>query len=95
VVGVIDEARREGFSYGTLPGHPEAGDEQFLLELRDDGRIDFTITAFSRPASTFAKLGGPGSRAAQRYMTQRYLNALDRRWSISSSGRHHGRLAAE
>jgi len=78
VVDVIDEGRRKGFSYGTLPGHPEADEEQFLLEQRDDGRIDFTITAFSRPASTFAKLGGPGTRAAQRYMTQRYLKALDR-----------------
>ena len=78
VVDVIDEARRKGFSYGTLPGHPEAGEEQFLLEQRDDGRLDFTITAFSRPASALAKLGGPGSQAAQRYMTQRYLNALDR-----------------
>lgn len=79
VVNVIDEARRKGFSYGTLPGHPETGEEQFLLEQRDDGRIDFTITAFSRPASTLARLGGPVTRAAQRYMTQRYLMALDRR----------------
>ena len=78
VVDVIDEASRKGFSYGTLSGHPESGEEQFLLEQRDDGRIDFTITAFSRPASTLAKLGGPVSRAAQRYMTQRYLKALDR-----------------
>ena len=25
VVYVIDEARRKGFAYGTLPGHPERG----------------------------------------------------------------------
>ena len=78
VVDVIDETQRRGFSYGTLPGHPEAGEEQFLLERLDDGRILFTITAYSRPASTLAKLGGPVSRAAQRFMTQRYLRALDR-----------------
>lgn len=29
------------------------------------------------PASTLAKLGGPLGRAAQRFMTQRYLHALD------------------
>ncbi|MFC7485891.1 DUF1990 family protein [Knoellia sp. CPCC 206453] len=78
VVDVVDEKRRRGFTYGTLPGHPEAGEEQFLLEQFDDGRIVFTITAYSRPASTLAKLGGPVSRAAQRFMTQRYLHALDR-----------------
>ncbi len=78
VVAVVDEARRRGFSYGTLPGHPESGEEQFVLEQRDDGRIDFTITAFSRPATLLARLAGPAGRAGQRLMTQRYLDALDR-----------------
>lgn len=78
VLDVVDETRRRGFTYGTLPGHPEAGEERFLLEQLEDGRILFTITAYSRPASTLAKLGGPISRAAQNFMTQRYLQALDR-----------------
>ena len=78
VVAVVDEARRRGFSYGTLPGHPESGEEQFVLEQRADGRIDFTITAFSRPATVLARLAGPAGRAGQRFMTQRYLDALDR-----------------
>ena len=78
VLEVVEEPRRRGFTYGTLPGHPEAGEERFLLEHLDDGRILFTITAFSRPASALAKLGGPISRAAQTFMTQRYLHALDR-----------------
>ena len=78
VLDVVDETRRRGFTYGTLPGHPEAGEERFLLEHLNDGRIRFTITAYSRPASTLAKLGGPVSRAVQRFMTQRYLQALDR-----------------
>jgi uncharacterized protein (UPF0548 family) len=78
VVDVVDEPRRRGFSYGTLPGHPESGEEQFLLEQRDDGRICFTISAFSRPASTLARLAGPLGRAAQGLMTTRYLRALDR-----------------
>ncbi len=78
VLDVVDERRRRGFTYGTLPGHPEAGEERFLLEQREDGRILLTITAYSRPASTLAKFGGPISRAVQRFMTQRYLEALDR-----------------
>lgn len=78
VVDVIEEPRRRGFSYGTLPGHPESGEEQFLLELGDDGRVRFTISAYSRPASLLAKLSGPAGRAAQSFMTKRYLDALDR-----------------
>lgn len=78
VVDVIDEPRRSGFTYGTLPGHPEAGEERFLLEQQDDGRIDFTITAYSKPASTLAKLAGPLGPAAQLLMTRRYLKAMDR-----------------
>jgi uncharacterized protein (UPF0548 family) len=78
VVDIIDEPRRRGFAYGTLPGHPEAGEERFLLEQAEGGRIVFTITASSRPATTLARLGGPISRAAQGIMTQRYLRALDR-----------------
>lgn len=78
VLDVVDERRRRGFTYGTLRGHPEAGEERFLLEQLDDGRIRFSISAYSRPASALAKIGGPLSRAAQRVMTQRYLQALDR-----------------
>jgi uncharacterized protein (UPF0548 family) len=77
VVELVDEPRRRGFSYGTLTGHPETGEERFLLEQLDDGRVTLTITAISRPASTLARLGGPLTRAAQRWMTQRYLGALD------------------
>ena len=76
VVEVVDEPGRRGFSYGTLPGHPESGEEQFLLEERADGSVMFTITAVSRAASTLARLGGPVSRAVQRGMTGRYLRAL-------------------
>lgn len=78
VVQVVDEPRRKGFAYVTLEGHPEAGEEQFLLEQLDDGSIVCTITAVSKPASTLAKIGGPATRAVQHHMTQRYLRALDR-----------------
>ncbi len=78
VLDVVDEPRRRGFTYGTLPGHPESGEERFLLERLADDRIRFTISAVSRPASALARLGGPLSRAAQALMTRRYLRALDR-----------------
>ncbi|MFC7490070.1 MULTISPECIES: DUF1990 family protein [unclassified Knoellia] len=78
VLDVLEEPRRRGFTYGTLPGHPEAGEESFVLEHLDDGRITLTITADSKLASGLARLGGPVSRVAQSFMTQRYLRALDR-----------------
>jgi uncharacterized protein (UPF0548 family) len=77
VVYVIDEADRQGFAYGTLPGHPESGEESFVVERRPDGRVDFTVTAFSRPATTLAHLGGPVARWVQSRVTTRYLRALE------------------
>jgi uncharacterized protein (UPF0548 family) len=76
VVYVIDEPRRRGFAYGTLPGHPESGEEAFILEQRDDGTTALNIIAFSRPASILAKLAGPIGRIVQDAMTTRYLRAL-------------------
>lgn len=77
VVYVVDEPDRQGFAYGTLPGHPESGEESFVLQVEDNGRLIFTITAFSRPATVLTKLAGPIGRAAQRAMTSRYSRALD------------------
>ena len=78
VVYVVDEDRRQGFAYGTLPGHPERGEELFLVEHREDDAVSLTIRAFSRPALWWSRLGGPASRLIQRRVTARYLRALDR-----------------
>lgn len=77
VVRVVDEPHQRGFAYGTLPGHPESGEEQFILTRQDDGSIRFTVSAFSRPATRIARWGGPLGRAFQDRMTARYLHALD------------------
>jgi uncharacterized protein (UPF0548 family) len=75
VLEVVDEPDRRGFVYGTLPGHPESGEESFLLERRSDAAVVFTIEAVSRPASTLARLGGPITRRIQMATTDRYLRA--------------------
>ncbi|MFE9044724.1 DUF1990 family protein [Streptomyces sp. NPDC007818] len=59
VVWVPEEERRAGFAYGTLTGHPECGEESFLVELEPDGTVRFTVTAFSRPAAWYTRLAGP------------------------------------
>ena len=71
VVYTVDEPRRRGFAYGTLPGHPESGEEAFVIEHHDDDTVSFIITAFSRPATPLAKLAGPLGQIAQRRMTAR------------------------
>lgn len=76
VVRVLDEPRRQGFAYGTLEGHPERGEELFCLDLRPDGTVVLSITAFSRPAAWWARAGAAPARWAQERVTQRYLRAL-------------------
>jgi uncharacterized protein (UPF0548 family) len=73
IVEVIDEPARRGFVYCTLPGHPESGQESFIIERRDDGTTWFTIEAFSRPATRLARLGGPVTHRIQLALTNRYL----------------------
>ena len=67
-----------GFAYGTLPGHPESGEEAFVVRLEPGGDVVFTLRVFARLASPLARLGGPGSRAVQRLATGRYLTAIRR-----------------
>jgi uncharacterized protein (UPF0548 family) len=76
VVYAIDEPRRRGFAYGTLPGHPEAGEEAFVVEHHDDESVTFTVTAFSRPAAWTSRMAGPAGVAVQNWITRRYLRAL-------------------
>ncbi|GAA4696164.1 DUF1990 domain-containing protein [Nocardioides conyzicola] len=78
VAYVVAEPDRAGFAYGTLPGHPESGEERFLLTRLSDGRITFTVTAFSRPATRLARAGGPLTRSIQDRVSRRYLRAADR-----------------
>jgi len=73
---VFQEPNRLGFSYLTLPGHPECGIERFLVELAPDGVVQASVTAVSRPANLLVSLAGPVGRAAQRRAADRYLAAL-------------------
>jgi uncharacterized protein (UPF0548 family) len=76
VVYVVDEPDRKGFAYGTLPGHPECGEESFIVSIDQDGMVEFVVTAFSRPARWFARLGRPLTGLIQRHVTWRYLEAI-------------------
>jgi uncharacterized protein (UPF0548 family) len=78
VVYPVDTTDGQGFAYGTLPGHPERGEEAFTVRLMPDGEVRMRIRAFSRPASFLARAGGPLTRVVQDYVTNRYVHALRR-----------------
>jgi len=66
IVYVIDEPRRFGFAYGTLPGHVERGEERFLVEWLDDDSVWYDVDAFSRPGYWMTRLARPLTRRIQR-----------------------------
>ena len=77
VVYLLEEPDRLGFAYGTLPGHPETGEELFAVEYdRADDSVHALVVAFSRPATWYVRFGGPLVRALQRFMARRYIAAL-------------------
>jgi uncharacterized protein (UPF0548 family) len=78
VVWAATEGDERGFSYGTLAGHPESGEERFTVRLRPDGDVVFDIRVFFRLASPAARLATPLSLLLQRLGTKRYLAAIGR-----------------
>jgi uncharacterized protein (UPF0548 family) len=79
VVYVLDEPERIGFAYGTLPGHPTSGEELFAVEYDGDSDVVYgVVTAFSRPANRYLRLGGPLAVPAQRAAAVAYLAVLRR-----------------
>jgi uncharacterized protein (UPF0548 family) len=84
IVAVFKEPDSFGFAYGTLPGHPERGEESFVVERINDATF-FCVSAFSRPADPLARVAGPVGRAVQRSVTRRYVSALRRFVEAGSS----------
>lgn len=76
VIYVVDEPNRKGFAYGTLPGHPECGEESFMVHRTEEGSVWLTIRAFSRPASWQWWAVYPFLRVAQALFTRRYFRSL-------------------
>lgn len=73
VVYVINEPRRFGFAYGTLPDHVECGEERFLIEWLPDNTVWYDILAFSRPQHPLVKLSVPLARRLQKRFARESL----------------------
>lgn len=76
VTRVTDEAAHWGFSYRTLPGHPELGEEAFDVRLEASDQVRLGIVAVSRHAGALMGLVGPVASLVQRRVTVAYGRAL-------------------
>ncbi|EGX54694.1 hypothetical protein SZN_36629, partial [Streptomyces zinciresistens K42] len=78
VVWTVEEHRRAGWAYGTLPGHPECGEESFVVDRTGDGTVWLTVNAFSRAAKWYSRAAGPATRGLQHAYARRCGAAVRR-----------------
>lgn len=76
VVAVVDEPDRCGFAYGTLEGHPVAGEEAFVLSRTPEGDVLLTLRSLTRFSPGRWRMFFPLILVAQRWYRARYLEAL-------------------
>ena len=76
VVYTIEESRRFGFAYGTLPDHVERGEERFLIEWRPDDSVWYDILAFSHPKHPLVRLSKPLARRLQKQFARDSLSRI-------------------
>jgi uncharacterized protein (UPF0548 family) len=86
VVSVVETETQFGFTYGTLPCHPEIGEERFGVTLEPNGEVVFAINVFWRSGTLISTLGGPVTSFLQRRATRGYLDGLEA-WVAAGSGR--------
>jgi uncharacterized protein (UPF0548 family) len=83
VIAIFDEAHdgwwRAGFTYRTLVGHPELGEETFAVEKElATGRMRVALRSWSRPGTWLARAFAPLVRALQVHGSRRALDHLAR-----------------
>lgn len=76
IVAVVDEPRRFGFAYGSLPGHDERGEESFEVELGDDGRVVARVSVDAAPGTRLTTVVAPLTLTLQRLAVRRYADTL-------------------
>lgn len=76
VVWTSTDGPERGFAYGTLEGHPEVGEEAFVVAMQEDGEVSFRVSGFSRPAPGLPARLRPITKGLQRRAIRRYHRAL-------------------
>jgi len=89
VVARFDQQRGQtwhtGFTYRTLAGHPEVGEETFSVEKNlASGEVLVALRSWSRPGILLTKLGAPIARRTQVRSTRAALEHLQQR-ALSAS----------
>ncbi|MEV0894038.1 DUF1990 domain-containing protein [Promicromonospora sp. NPDC050262] len=74
VVDVVRGPDEAGFTYATLPHHPETGVESFRV-LRDGAGLAFEIHAVARHDFWGSRIVPPAARRVQDRVTRGYLSA--------------------
>ena len=76
IVAIVDEPAAFGFAYGTVAGHPERGEESFVVRLHSDGTVTFTVRAISRPGHALVWLAVPVARAMQHRAARGFADGI-------------------
>ena len=90
VVYVINEEKRFGFAYGTLPDHVECGEERFMIEFNENESVWYDILAFSKPRHPLVRMSFPLGRMLQkrfaRESLQRMIKAVNKKQPMRREG---------
>jgi uncharacterized protein (UPF0548 family) len=80
IVYVVDEGRRYGFAYGTLPEHSICGEERFTVEwdCPSSDSVWYELLAFSRPSNSLVRTAYPLARLFQRRFVHESISAMVR-----------------
>jgi uncharacterized protein (UPF0548 family) len=78
VVWTLDAPGRRGFGYGTLPRHPEDGEEAFVVSTDSADRVWVEIVAFANPGRWYTRLTAPALPPLQRLAVAAYAGAVRR-----------------
>jgi len=78
-VDVERNLHRAGFTYRTLAGHPEFGEETFAVEKDlESGAVSVSLRSWSRPGGLLTRIGWPLARRIQVGASRDALAHLER-----------------
>lgn len=74
----LDSPNSAAFSYGTLRGHAECGEERFVVRMDPETEeVSYEIAAFSRPAILATRVAYPFARRIQARFAEASARALE------------------
>ncbi len=76
--GPTDGVWRAGFTFRTLQGHPELGEETFFVEKDASGAVRVGLRSWSRPGLWLTRLAAPYTRWVQVRACHAALDHLER-----------------